>query len=89
MTTLDNHLIALDAQTGKELWKAENGDYSKGETITMSPLVVKGKVIVGNSGGEFGVRGNVTAYDEKDGHQVWRAGALAQTRTCSSIPTRR
>ncbi len=73
MTTLDNHVIALDAQTGKELWKVKNGDYSKGETITMSPLAVKGKVIVGNSGGEFGVRGTLTAYDEKDGHQVWRA----------------
>ncbi len=73
MTTLDDHVIALDAQTGKELWKETNGDYSKGETITMSPLVVNGKVIVGNSGGEFGVRGTLTAYDEKDGHQLWRA----------------
>ena len=73
MTTLDNHVIALDAQSGKEIWKVKNGDYGKGETMTMSPLVVNGKVIVGNSGGEFGVRGNVTAYDENNGHQVWRA----------------
>lgn len=73
MTTLDNRIIALDAQTGKELWHATNGDYKKGETITMSPIVVNGKVIVGNSGGEYGVRGNVTAYDANDGHLLWRA----------------
>jgi lanthanide-dependent methanol dehydrogenase len=73
MTTLDNRVIALDAATGKELWKALNGDYKRGETITMSPLFVKGKVIVGNSGGEYGVRGNLTAYDAADGHMLWRA----------------
>ena len=73
MTTLDDHVIALDAKSGKELWKATNGDYSKGETITMSPLVVGNKVIVGNSGGEYGVRGDITAYDLDSGKQAWRA----------------
>ena len=73
MTTLDDHVIALDAQSGKELWKVSNGDYKKGETITMSPLVVKSKVIVGNSGGEYGVRGNLTAYDANSGLMLWRA----------------
>jgi lanthanide-dependent methanol dehydrogenase len=73
MTTLDNHVIALDAKTGRELWKIENGNYKVGETITMSPLVVGDKVIVGNSGGEYGVRGTLTAYDIRDGHMIWRA----------------
>ena len=50
--TLDNHTIALDANTGKELWNTKLGDINLGETITMAPLVVKGKVLVGNSGGE-------------------------------------
>ena len=72
MTTLDNHVIALDAKTGKELWKVQNGDYKSGETITMSPLVVHDKVLVGNSGGEYGVRGTFTAYDINNGHTVWR-----------------
>ena len=54
-STLDAQVIALDANTGKELWKAKNGDPSKGETITAAGLVVKDKYIVGISGGEFGV----------------------------------
>src|SRR5271169_4129131 len=59
MTTLDNHVIALDAKTSKELWRVQNGSFAAGETITMSPLVVGDKVIVGNSGGEYGVRGTL------------------------------
>ena len=73
MTTLDNHVIALDAKSGREVWKVQNGNYMTGETITMSPLVVGDKVIVGNSGGEYGVRGTLTAYNINDGHMVWRA----------------
>jgi len=53
--TLDNHTIALDANTGQEIWNTKVGDINMGESITMAPLVVKGKVLVGNSGGEFGV----------------------------------
>jgi lanthanide-dependent methanol dehydrogenase len=73
MTTLDNHVIALDAKTGNEIWKVQNGNYAAGETITMSPLVVGDKVIVGNAGGEYGVRGTLTAYGIQDGHVIWRA----------------
>ena len=71
--TLDNHTVALDAKTGKELWAAKVGEISRGQTLTMAPLVVKGKVLVGNSGGEMGVRGWLTALDENSGKIVWRA----------------
>lgn len=71
--TLDNHTVAVDAQTGKEVWKTKLGDINKGESITMAPLVVKGKVLVGNSGGEFGVRGWLTALDAATGKIAWRA----------------
>jgi PQQ-dependent dehydrogenase (methanol/ethanol family) len=69
----DTTLVALDAKTGKVVWKVANGDPKKGETGTSAPMVVKDKVIVGISGGEFGVQCHVTAYDTKDGKQVWRA----------------
>jgi PQQ-dependent dehydrogenase (methanol/ethanol family) len=71
--TLDNHTIALDAATGKELWNTKLGDINLGSTITMAPLVVKGKVLVGNSGGEMGVRGWLTALDAATGKIAWRA----------------
>ena len=69
----DNALVALDAATGKEVWKAQNGDLAKGESLTAAPLIVKDKVLVGISGGEFGVRGHLTAYNISDGKQAWRA----------------
>jgi PQQ-dependent dehydrogenase (methanol/ethanol family) len=72
----DTSLVALDAKTGKELWKSVNGDPKKGESGTMAPIVVKDKVIVGISGAEFGVRGHVTAYDMNSGKRVWRAFSL-------------
>ena len=71
--TLDNQTVAVDAATGREIWKTRVGDINKGESMTMAPLVVKGKVLVGNSGGEFGVRGWLTALDGKTGKIVWRA----------------
>jgi PQQ-dependent dehydrogenase (methanol/ethanol family) len=71
--TLDGQTVAVDAQTGKEVWKTPLGDINKGETMTMAPLVVKGKVLVGNSGGEFGVRGWLTALDAGSGKIAWRA----------------
>jgi lanthanide-dependent methanol dehydrogenase len=71
--TLDGHTVAVDAQTGKEIWKTKLGDINKGETLTMAPLVVKDKVLVGNSGGEMGVRGWVTALSTDNGQIVWRA----------------
>ena len=69
----DTTLVALDAKTGKVEWSAKNGDPSKGETGTSAPLVVKDKVLIGISGGEFGVPCHVTAYDLKSGKQAWRA----------------
>lgn len=71
--TLDNHTVAVDAETGEEVWKTKLGDINRGETMTMAPLVVKGKVLVGNSGGELGVRGWITALDAGSGAIVWRA----------------
>jgi PQQ-dependent dehydrogenase (methanol/ethanol family) len=71
--TLDNRTIALDAATGQERWVAQLGDINKGETITMAPLIAKGKVLVGNSGGELGVRGWLTALDLHTGKIAWRA----------------
>ena len=71
--TLDNHAIALEATSGKEVWRAKLGEIQLGQTITMAPLVVKGKVLVGNSGGEFGIRGWLTALDASTGKQIWRA----------------
>jgi PQQ-dependent dehydrogenase (methanol/ethanol family) len=72
----DTTLVALDAKTGNVAWSAKNGDPGKGETGTSAPMVIKDKVIVGISGGEFGVRGSVTAYNLKDGKRVWRAYSM-------------
>jgi len=69
----DTTLVALDAKTGQVAWSVKNGDASKGQTGTSAPFVIKDKVLVGISGGEFGVQCHVTAYDIKDGKQVWRA----------------
>jgi lanthanide-dependent methanol dehydrogenase len=71
--TLDAQTIAVDAATGKELWRVRLGDIGHGESMTMAPVVVNGKVLVGNSGGEFGVRGWLTALDAATGKIVWKA----------------
>jgi PQQ-dependent dehydrogenase (methanol/ethanol family) len=71
--TLDGQTIAVDAESGQEAWRTKVADINMGESITMAPLVVRGKVLVGNSGGEFGVRGWVTALDENSGRVVWKA----------------
>ncbi len=67
LVTLDDHVTALDAKTGEEKWTTKTGEINLGETTTAAPFVVKGKVFVGISGGELGVRGRVTALDEKSG----------------------
>jgi PQQ-dependent dehydrogenase (methanol/ethanol family) len=72
-TTTDDQAVAVDAKTGEKLWQVRLGDYTKGETLTMAPLVVKGKVLIGNSGGEFGARGWLAALDARSGEQRWRA----------------
>jgi quinohemoprotein ethanol dehydrogenase len=70
--TLDGRLIALDARTGKTIWSVLTVDPIKPYTVTGAPRVARGKVIIGNSGAEFGVRGYVTAYDVASGRQAWR-----------------
>lgn len=70
--TIDGRLIALDAASGKPLWSTVTVDQSKPYTITMAPRIVRGKVIIGNSGAELGVRGYVSAYDAETGKLVWR-----------------
>jgi len=69
---LAGDLLALDAKTGKQLWRVPNADYKQGSTMTNAPLVVHDVVIAGISGGEFGVRGRVTAFDVNSGREVWR-----------------
>jgi PQQ-dependent dehydrogenase (methanol/ethanol family) len=71
--TLDAHAIAVDAATGREVWRTRVGNINVGETITMAPLVVKNRVIVGSSGGELGVRGYIVGLDLATGREVWRA----------------
>jgi lanthanide-dependent methanol dehydrogenase len=72
----DTTVVALDAKTGEVKWSVKNGDPSIGETGTSTPVVVKDKVLVGISGGEFGVRGSLTAYNLKDGSKAWRAYSM-------------
>ena len=73
LSQADTTVVALDAKTGREVWKVKNGDPARGETATMAPMVFGDKVLIGISGGEFGIRGHVTAYSLADGKQVWRA----------------
>jgi lanthanide-dependent methanol dehydrogenase len=90
--TLDGDTIAVSADTGKPVWRTTLADINKGESITMAPLVVKGNVLVGNSGGEFGVRGWLTALDARTGELAWRAYATGRrggpTRGSQRIPGR-
>jgi alcohol dehydrogenase (cytochrome c) len=69
--TLDAKLVALDRKTGKVVWKADLGDHTAGYSYTSAPLIVKGKVITGVSGGEFGIVGRVDAWDAATGEPVW------------------
>ncbi len=70
---LDDHTVAVDAATGKAVWDVKLGEIAHGETMTMAPLVVKDKVLVGNSGGEMGIRGWLTALDVRTGKIAWQA----------------
>ena len=72
MGTLDGHLVAFNRNDGSVLWDIQAGDPALGYSITMAPLVIGDNVIVGVSGGEYGIRGNVTAYNAVSGQQVWR-----------------
>jgi quinohemoprotein ethanol dehydrogenase len=70
--TLDGRLVAVDAATGKLAWEVQTTDINQAYSITGAPRVVNGKVIIGNGGAEYGIRGYVTAYDAESGSQVWR-----------------
>jgi len=72
----DTKIVALDAKSGKEIWSVVNGDPKKGETNTATVMPVKDKIIVGISGGEFGVRGHITAYSIADGKKLWRGYSI-------------
>ncbi len=84
----DTKLVALNAETGAVVWTAINGDPAKGETNTNAPLVVKDKVITGISGGEYGVRGFVVAYDIATGRQVWKAYSVGPDQEMLVDPRR-
>lgn len=75
LNQLDGNVVALNADTGEEIWKMENSDITMGSTLTGAPFVAGDKVLVGTAGAELGVRGYVTAYNIKDGKQEWRAYA--------------
>jgi len=72
MATLDSHLVAIDATNGHPIWNTEVASAKAGYAMTLAPLVVKDKVIVGVAGGEYGIRGFVAAYDAKTGKEAWK-----------------
>jgi alcohol dehydrogenase (cytochrome c) len=72
MGTLDSHVVALDAKTGNVVWDVTAFDYTKGYSITLAPLAIKSLVLVGVSGGEYGIRGFIDAYDANSGARKWR-----------------
>ncbi|MFK7881643.1 PQQ-dependent dehydrogenase, methanol/ethanol family [Roseobacter sp.] len=77
-TTLDAHIIAIDAATGKELWRTKSIDYKQGYSFTVTPLVADGVLIVGISGGEYGIRGYIEGYDPKTGERLWRTYTIPE-----------
>lgn len=72
MGTLDAHLVAIDVKSGRPIWKTEVGDMKSAYSLTLAPLVIKDKVIVGVGGGDRGIRGFIAAYDARTGKEVWR-----------------
>jgi alcohol dehydrogenase (cytochrome c) len=72
MGTLDAHVVAIDAKTGHPLWNTKVADSKSGYSITLAPLVIKDKVLIGVGGGEYGIRGFIAAYDIHTGKEVWR-----------------
>jgi len=77
MGTIDGHLVAVDAKLGRPLWDVKLERPEAGYALTVAPLVVKDKVIVGTAGGEYGIRGFVAAYDAKTGKEAWRFYTIA------------
>ena len=76
MGTIDAHLVALDARTGRPLWDVTVADTKQGYSVTLAPLVVKDKIVIGVGGGELGIRGFVAAYDAKTGREAWRFNTI-------------
>src|SRR5678815_667722 len=76
MGTLDAHLVAIDAKTGRAIWNTTVGDPKVGYSVTMAPLVIKDKVIIGVGGGEYGIRGFIAAYDVRTGKEVWKFNTI-------------
>lgn len=72
VATVDTYLVALDAATGEVAWEAEVEDYLSGYYMTLAPLAIDGRILIGTSGGEFGIRGFVEAYDAQSGESVWK-----------------
>ena len=84
----DTTLVALDAKSGKKIWSTKVGDPKKGETNTNAPIVVKDKIYTGISGGEFGVRGFLAAYNIKDGSQAWKCYSMGPDDEMCINPTK-
>jgi alcohol dehydrogenase (cytochrome c) len=78
LATLDAKLVALDAKTGQKVWQSDIADPELGYSETMAPTVVKGKVLIGTNGGEYGIRGFVKAYDAKDGKLLWTFNTIPE-----------
>jgi PQQ-dependent dehydrogenase (methanol/ethanol family) len=79
LATLDSKLVALDAKSGKMVWQSDIADPELGYSETMAPTVVKGKVLIGTNGGEYGIRGFVKAYDAKDGKLIWTFDTIPES----------
>jgi alcohol dehydrogenase (cytochrome c) len=76
MGTIDAQLVAIDARNGRPVWKKKVADYQAGYSLTLSPLVIRNKVLVGTAGGEYGIRGFVAAYDPATGNELWRFNTI-------------
>jgi alcohol dehydrogenase (cytochrome c) len=77
MATIDAHLVAIDARTGRILWNAAVADPASGYSMTLAPLAIKDKVLIGVAGGEYGIRGFIAAYDAASGKPLWRFYTVA------------
>ena len=71
-STLDAHVVAMDAKTGKQLWKSKAADYQNGQAMTSAPLIANGVLLTGIAGGEYGTRGFIDGWDPETGKQLWR-----------------
>ena len=72
MGTLDAHLVAIDVRSGRQVWKTKVGESKEGYSITVSPLALKDRIVVGVGGGEYGIRGYISAYHAQTGKELWK-----------------